>query len=190
MVTTTREILLEAAGTLLNQEGVSHLSLREVARRAGVSHQAPYHYFPDRPSLLAELVKQGFVQLKEKMDKALAETERADRASKVKAVGLAYIELALEQPGIFGIMFRPEIIDLREHPEANEAAEQAYAVLETMVTRLGESPEASTAALHWSFAHGLACLLVDGPLGCKHPAQQERQAFVQSVVTRFAQLWA
>ena len=92
-----RASILDASRALMNEGGLGALSMREVARRAGVSHQAPYHYFADREAILAELAGDGFDQLYDYMVSALGHA-RPNRGSRAKALGEAYVRFALNHP--------------------------------------------------------------------------------------------
>src|SRR6266850_4711197 len=89
-----RAALLQTAGKVLEKEGLGELSLRELARRAGVSHNAPYRHFPDRDSLLAALAAEGFALLENEM-----------RGLGARAMGEVYIRFALQHPQRFRLMF-------------------------------------------------------------------------------------
>src|SRR3989337_63135 len=93
-----RAELVQTAGEMLEKQGLKSLSLREVARRAGVSHNAPYRHFPDRESLLAALAMEGFA----KLGRALQE---AGSAGGLRARGQAYLRFALQNPQRFRLMF-------------------------------------------------------------------------------------
>src|ERR1700754_1736639 len=99
--------ILQASLALMNEGGLGALSMREVARRAGVSHQAPYHYFADREAILAELAGDGFDKLHDYMVSALGHA-RPNRGSRAKALGEAYVRFALNHPELFKLMFRCE----------------------------------------------------------------------------------
>ena len=92
---------------VLDEQGAAGLSLREVARRAGVTHQAPYHHFADRESILAELVTQGFGELKRRL--ARAHRRSVDPLATRVTSGVAYVVYALDNPGEFRIMFRADL---------------------------------------------------------------------------------
>src|ERR1700754_3165024 len=81
--------ILQASLALMNEGGLSALSMREVARRAGVSHQAPYHYFADRESILAELVRDGFDKLTGYLEDSLTQVRDYDES--IVAMGEAYV---------------------------------------------------------------------------------------------------
>ena len=164
----TRLRVLEAAEALIRTEGLEALSFREVARRAGVSHQAPYHYFPDKEAILAALASEGFALLTERMRKA--RLGQGTPAARLEAIGRAYVSLALERPAHFKLMFRPELVKLDRFPETVLCADSSFeqlrlTVSEAIAAGLGSPEEADAmVALCWSVAHGLAGLLLDGPL--------------------------
>lgn len=132
-----RAALLEAAGRIVEKSGPAGLSVREAARRAGVSHNAPYRHFPDREALLAALADQGAGQL----DEALKDLPPARMAR-------AYVRFARAHPERFRLMFAG-----RRQPRLEARFAVAYQPL---------GPRAAAAA--WSLVHGLALLLVEGHL--------------------------
>src|SRR5215831_8690612 len=98
-----REVLVDAAIQFIAEVGPAGFTLREVARRAGVSHNAPYRHFADRKKLLAAVAAQGFRELTGAMrDATQGQAEPLDR---LKVAGLAYIEFALRRPEHFAVMF-------------------------------------------------------------------------------------
>ena len=103
-----RAAVLQAAGEILETEGLSGLSLREAARRAGVSHNAPYRHFADRESLLAALAAEGFGLL------AAAQREAAAKIG-LRGMGEAYVRFALAHPERFQLMFGG-VIEIGRHP--------------------------------------------------------------------------
>lgn len=150
-----RPTLLAAADELLAAGAVATISLREVARRAGVSHNAPYRHFADRDSLLAALAEQGFAELGRRMDGA---------AGGLAALGQCYVRFALEQPGRFTLMFGAGL-DKTRHPGLQQAATALYQRLALAVreTAPGRDPQVATLAA-WSLVHGLAQLLQERQL--------------------------
>jgi AcrR family transcriptional regulator len=162
-----REALLDGARSLLRERGPEALSLREVARRVGVSHAAPYHHFASREALLAALAGQAF----EALDRTMAEAQAAAPAEpgpQLVAVGMGYVLFALREPALFRLMIRPEFLaPRREQPPGPEAACLGpYGRLQEAVGRLQGRP-ADEESLHlcWGAVHGLALLLLDGALG-------------------------
>lgn len=162
-----RRILLDASLDLIATEGLEAFSMREVARRAGVSHQAPYHHFQDREAILAELVAEGFTRLKDDMEAALREGD--DASARLTAIGKAYVGFALSHPAHFKLMFRSELVRAERHHEVHTCAQAAFDVLVSVVEGMPagktRAPETSSLVLAaWSFAHGLSTLLLEGKL--------------------------
>jgi AcrR family transcriptional regulator len=147
-----RPALLAAARRMLERGGPEAVSLREVARRAGVSHNAPYRHFADRAALLAALAEQGFGELAG----AVAESAKGAAGPKrLAAMGAAYVRFALDRPGLFRLMFGGAVRGA-DHPALADAARRAYAGL------TGEAPQNPLRA--WALVHGLAHLLLDGQI--------------------------
>jgi len=163
-----RRVLLEASLALIDEAGIGALSLREVARKAGVSHNAPYHHFKDRGSLLAALAEEGFAELAREM--AAARAAAPDARARLQACGLAYVRFALKSPARFKVMFRPE---LAAPSEGGAVARASSPALETLTAAVVEAQRAGLAPAgdpmplvltSWSTVHGLASLWLDGPL--------------------------
>lgn len=146
-----RTALLQAAGDLLEEQGVSALSLREAARRAGVSHNAPYRHFPDREALLAALATEGFRSLGESL-----------KGRGGREMGEAYVRFALAHPNRFRLMFGG-LVEGGKHPGLRSAASATYDALVAAFREQRDiaDPEMAAAAA-WSLVHGLAQLLLDG----------------------------
>jgi AcrR family transcriptional regulator len=144
-----RAAVLAAAGKLIEKEGLAGLSVREAARRAGVSHNAPYRHFPDRDALLAALAAEGFARLKESLE------GRSGRE-----LGEAYVRFALTQPQRFRLMFGGSLA-LERYPELRAQAEATHDRLSAAFAGLGAEAEYAAAAA-WSLVHGLANLILDG----------------------------
>lgn len=166
--------VLNAAVKLIDKGGLAGLSMREVARAAGVSHQAPYHYFEDREAIFAALAKDGFEILALRLENSIEVTDPAvDRFCRA---GQTYVEFALDHPALFRIMFRPDVVAMERFPEAHACGERAFQTLPTIVQACiaeGLPAEPNVEALivlAWSIPHGLACLMLDGPLAFKIPA--------------------
>jgi AcrR family transcriptional regulator len=163
-----RTSILAASLALMNEGGLGALSMREVARRAGVSHQAPYHYFADRESILAELAGDGFDRLYDYLASAIG-LARNTRTDKNRAMGEAYIRFALNNPEVFRLMFRVEMCDLTNYPDAKEKADRCFdLVAETLGAKASTektSPDLAPVIASWATAHGLATLMLEGKLG-------------------------
>src|SRR6266545_4828439 len=102
-----RHALLESALAIVSEEGVRDVSLREVARRAGVTYAAPYHHFADKSALLAAVGAQGFEGLIEELERAQARSENLER--QLLAMSEAYLTFARTHPSHYRVMFLPEL---------------------------------------------------------------------------------
>ena len=154
--------LLQAALAILEQDGIAGLTLRAVARRAGVSHMAPAHHFGDLGGLLSELAALGF----RRFGAALGEAAGQDR---LDAMGEAYVAFARTNPALFQLMFRSERLD-PARPALAEALAHASALLTQTAGGFVPGREQPTlaqvadAVRAWSMVHGYAMLLLDGRL--------------------------
>lgn len=157
-----RRALLTAAFDILRHRGLGALSLRDVAREAGVSHQAPYHHFPSRAHLLAALAAEGFTQLGDEIEEVQAAI--TDPVRKAQETGVRYVVFASRNPERFRLMFGAEIGSRAPYPELQEAAQRVFALLVRPFGRAprrpGDSFDPVVLAL-WSTVHGLAALTVD-----------------------------
>jgi AcrR family transcriptional regulator len=168
--------LIDASIALAREGGPDQVILREAARAAGVSHSAAYRHFTDRGALLAEVSRHAREELAAEMRRRVNRAK--DPATKLQAVGNAYIDFALKQPGLFRTAFTSHPAtspdddhDPRVVPEAaSPDAAEPYQILEQVLDEahaaglldVRRRPGAEIAV--WSAVHGLACLLLDGPL--------------------------
>jgi AcrR family transcriptional regulator len=176
-----RRAVLDAAIAISAEAGPDAISLREVAREAGVSHQAPYHHFGDRAGIFAAISEEGF--------RFLAESIEASTTLGTAAMCEAYVHFALAHKGHFRVMMRNDLCSLEDYPTALIQADRAFNALRNEVTViLGEDSHDDVANAHtaymWSVAHGLATLLLDGPLEKKLGGIAD----VNTLVTQVAQL--
>ena len=152
--------LLRAGSKIVEKQGLNKLSLRQAARRAGVSHNAPYRHYPDRESLLAGIAAEGFRRLGEAL-----------KDSSGKAMGEAYVRFALEHPQLFRLMFGGSLA-IGKYPALRESADRAYqALVDRFRVHASERQANVAAAAAWSLVHGLSHLLLDG-----HFRQAQRDA--------------
>lgn len=152
--------LVRSAMEMLDEDGHIELSLRAVARRAGVSSAAPYRHFPDRASLLSAIAAVGYQEL---MSDLAAKHPRPMTTADLADLAVGYVEFALARPGLFRVMFA-EGCD-RTSPERVTAVEAIHGYLADTVERIFDTDDpASTATGLWSLVHGLAFLHLDGKL--------------------------
>lgn len=160
--------LIDATVELLAERGPEGTSLREIARRAGVSHGAPLRHFDSLTSLLSEVAASGFGDLEASVDSAAATAGDHPRA-RLAAGGRGYIDFALANPGVFALMWRADLVDFTRAGLA-EAGAAAFASLTRLVEscqRQGWQEKADTAVLAgalWATVHGLAQLWLFGVL--------------------------
>lgn len=162
-----RDALLRAAVRLVAEVGPRGFTLREVARRAGVSHNAPYRHFRDKDELISAVAAQGFRELTRAMlDEAESQSTPIGR---LKAAGLAYVAFALRRPEHFAVMFDTPFSSV-DYPECAQAAGEAFGTLVGFIEagqHRGVVPAGDTvsrALAAWSLVHGIAKLAVAGLL--------------------------
>lgn len=180
-----RTRILDAGLSLLSEGGLQALSMRAVARQAGVSHQAPYHYFPDRESILAEIVKTGFSTLHRYEAEALETC--TDPIQRVVEIGCAYVRFALDHKALFQLMFRKELVDLENFEEARATAMLTFELPHSVVAAAHQkTPEDSTVEMLacWSMAHGLATLMLEGKMPeALGETREEQEACARAVLS-------
>jgi AcrR family transcriptional regulator len=165
-----RDRLVGVTLDLIATEGIESLTLRRIARRAGVSHGAPLRHFSSLADLLAEVAAHGFRLLSERIAKTTGELPPGTAApARLAAAGRAYTHVAVENPGLFALMFRPDRLDA-----ANPRfAEDSGAAFEHLVRHVRAAQQAGWHAAHdtrllagvvWSAMHGLASLWSQGAL--------------------------
>jgi AcrR family transcriptional regulator len=168
-----REALLEAAIDLIGEVGPLAFTLREVARRAGVSHNAPYRHFRDKEDLMRAVATEGYRELTNAMVAAAGMQPRA--LDRLKNAGLAYIEFALRRPEHFTVMFDAPFSGERHH-DSLDAARQAFSALVGLVKSAQEEGQlvpgdsVEYAYLAWTMVHGVAKLAITHRLPCRSKA--------------------
>ena len=154
-----RRALLAAAAEAIAESGPAALSLRDLARRAGVSHAAPAHHFGDKAGLLTALAIEGFNRLADALD-----TSRETTGSLLES-GVAYVRFAAEHRAHFEVMFQPSLYD-GEDAELVSARDRSAAALSAGVSTLDEPPPAEESwqaeLAAWSIVHGFATLWLSG----------------------------
>lgn len=156
-----KEACLQAAREVIADEGVEHLSMRDVARRLNISHQAPYRHFASRDHLLAEIMRRCFVDFSEHLDgRTLCGDAQADLAS----MGWAYLDYAARKPLEYRLMFGTPWPEPAQHPELIAEALHAFDLLRNSLrATVPEGAQAAAQIDHqamfiWSTLHGLASL--------------------------------
>ena len=184
-----KQALVDEAFIIIEKQGVEQLSLRAVARRLGVSHQAPYKHFPSRDHILAAVVARCFENFADHLN---AREKGATPEADLRNMGLAYLSFAMEHPLKYRLMFNTPLPPAHEHQEMLANAQYAFSLLkdklETMVLRdpgdaLTES-EKHDALFVWSTLHGLASLMQSGVIETLELTEGERTQGVERLMRR------
>jgi AcrR family transcriptional regulator len=165
-----RQALIAAALELVSEKDIDSVSLREVARRVGVSHAAPYRHFADKETLLAAVAQEGFQMLHHALETVLHKAPFSP-LKRLQEIGVAYVDFALQHCTHYRLMFSAYgATSAQQDPELEQAATQAFMVLvnsikkgqQEGVIRQDDTEQLALAA--WSMTHGLAMLLMDGQI--------------------------
>jgi AcrR family transcriptional regulator len=174
-----RRALLAAGGRLLEQRGPGQVSLREVARLAGVSHNAPYRHFDSREALLAALAGEGFEVLGAQMERA---TEGKEGLERLRDLGVTYIAFARARPAVYLLMFGPEL-KMDGFPELKTVAERSFKALQHAIDAVAPEPARHAAAIGaWALVHGLSHLIADNQLPQNLAAEDKLDALIEDVL--------
>jgi AcrR family transcriptional regulator len=161
-----RAACLRAAVELLEEGGQSALSLRAVARRAGVSAAAPYRHYADREALVSAVAAVGYRELAARLAAAHPAPSTPEQLA---SVGVAYVQFAIERPALFRIMFGEPCDRDNEERVAATAAVSAY-VRDSVARSFPDADAEALGTAMWALVHGLAFLYLDGKLGASSPA--------------------
>jgi AcrR family transcriptional regulator len=164
--------LLREARHELAEHGASGVSLRAVARRAGVSHAAPKHHFGDRAGLLTAVAVDGFERLTQELLRADGTVGDADAVDRIAALGQAYLDFGIANPAVFELMFHPDQVH-RDAPALVTARSESFDVLASAVDdavddtagqRRYDRPADQVTLISWALVHGLVVLIHGGAL--------------------------
>lgn len=178
-----RRAVLDAAWELVAARGLRELTLREVARRVGVTHAAPYHHFPDRDTLLDAMADEAYVEL----DAAMTEAKQGidEAGERLFVLGRAYVDFARRRPERIEVMFRRKTARTGGPPEQGARAFQHLVDAISACQEAGKAPQGDVYALvlsAWSLVHGLSLLAIEGALDGIPPYQVEFGALRDTVV--------
>lgn len=175
--TNLRKTLLGAAVDLIGEIGPQAFTLREVARRAGVSHNAPYRHFPSKDDLLLAVAAEGFERLTALMEKTLsAGTSPLER---LELCGCGYVDFGLRWPNHLLVMFELPSAKREHGPKEMVIGDNAFAVLLNCITAAQRSGELSAgdplplAWTAWALVHGIAKLAGSGSLPLDAPSTMD-----------------
>jgi len=181
-----RELILQKSVEIIAENGVRGLSFREVARRAQVSHQAPYHYFKNDKEILIAIAKEGFSALTQAMQSAAA-AHVQNPLKALTAAGLAYVEFAVKNTGHFRVMFQRTLLPIDSNIEDLPEADATHSVLREHAQAMLDAgfakhlDHAGMTQLCWATVHGIAALQVEGLAGASQGEGAQVAAATQVV---------
>jgi AcrR family transcriptional regulator len=186
-----REACLTEALAIIDSAGLEQLSLREVARRLDVSHQAPYRHFASRDHLLAEIVARAFEVFARHLDQS---SQSHDPDADLAAMGRAYLAFALSHPLQYRLMFGTPLPSGEDHPEMMRKAKHAFALLTAALRKAAakhggrwtEEGILLDALYVWSGLHGLAGILASSATATLGLPQSVMDASVAHLLHRFS----
>lgn len=177
-----QEACIEEAMKIIEASGIENLSMREVARRLGVSHQAPYKHFDSRDHILAEILKRSFDDFARYLGQ---DPETDDPRADLARMGHAYLKYAAENPLQYRLMFGTPLPDPDQHPEMMDKAKVAYSMLHDAVAKIPISADIDLNALYvWSTIHGLASILQMAMFNDLSASHHQLEDTIQHVVKR------
>jgi AcrR family transcriptional regulator len=164
-----KNALIEAGADILSNEGVSALSLRKVAQKAGVSHAAPYAHFADKQALIAAISTEGYKKLYAQIAQ-VAERYRSDPLRRFVEASWAYVQFALDEPDQFKVTLSGMIEKEQDYPAFVETAKQTFNLVVDIVTQcqqagfLRKGAADLTAVSVWALIHGFVSLLLENQI--------------------------
>jgi AcrR family transcriptional regulator len=164
-----KNALIKAGVEILAKDGVSGLSLRKVASKAGVSHAAPYSHFADKQALIAAISTEGFRQLYERVD-MVAEKYKTTPSKQLIEVAWTYVQFALDDPDRFKVMFSGILEKEKEYPEFVAESQRNFQLVKMIVEAnqsagmLRSGPSDLVAMSAWGIIHGFIMLLLEGQI--------------------------
>lgn len=163
-----RSALLASALEILQRDGLEALTLRAVARAAGVSEAAPYRHFADRRQLVAGVAAEGFRAMQRTMMAEMQRVSTGTPRSGLRMVAVAYVKFGLDNPALYRVMFGPEVAVTDDLPELRETGRGVLGFVAEGIRRLqgaglvGPGDPWLMAVTTWSMLHGLVMLALDG----------------------------
>jgi AcrR family transcriptional regulator len=164
-----KNALIQAGVEILSKEGIEGLSLRKVAQRAGVSHNAPYSHFPDKQSLIAAISTEGFKQLYDELDTAVS-IHANDPKRQLQEGAWVYVQFAMNNTDTFKIMFSGVLEKEKEYPAFVEISQKTFHLVVDIVRAcqnagiLSDAPPEVMAVSVWGQIHGIISLNLEGQI--------------------------
>lgn len=179
-----KQALVDAALEILYADGATAMTLRAVARRAGVTQAAPYHHFVDRDALMAAVAEAGFSQLLAALD-AIRSDGAANPRRAMQDLAVVYVRFALQHPAHYRLMFGNALAERSPYPEVGrwvlelrkQIADVIIALQARGLARRGEPGDLALTV--WSLVHGLAMLMIDGQMRGMVAAAEDAERLVR-----------
>ena len=182
-----REVLISSALEILKEGTLQDLSLRALARKAGVSQTAPYRHFEDKEALIVVLIQEGSTILQENMVEA--SKQATEPVEQLIHLGVAYYDFAQEHPAHFRLMFGGNLENKEKHEHLFEIEKRGYDVLEDVISscmKLPGAPELPANLIRftcWSLVHGLASLILNDVMNDDVPKGENKREVVRNVIS-------
>lgn len=182
---------IDEALKIVESEGIDKLSLRAVARRLGVSHQAPYKHFPSKEHIVAAVIARLYQEFAAYLD---ARPRSDDPHLDMAEMGVAYVRYAIDQPARYRLMFESPLPAAKDHPEMMLSAEHAFSLLRQSIRQLpmedGSARDAdrieADAMFVWSVVHGTASALKSDVINTLEIDKKTREEAVQQMLQRIS----
>lgn len=182
-----REVLISSALDILKEGTLQDLSLRALARKAGVSQTAPYRHFEDKEALIVVLIQEGSSILNSKMQDVCETVE--DPIERLISLGVSYYDFAQEHPAHFRLIFGGSLEDKKKHKCLAESEQKGHDILDFVISecmKLPSAPNISPHTIHiscWSLVHGLADLVLNDLIDDEFTDNKSKRDVVTEVIS-------
>lgn len=183
-----KETLISAGLEILSQKGMEGLSLRNVAKRIGVSHAAPYNHFADKQALLAAMSTAGHEQLHQTLIEIFEKSKETSTEIMLE-IAWSYLQFAMEDPNRFKLMFSGALEEQSDHPAFMEIAQKSISLFEEIIAfcqgkgQLAEGDVQKIAIKLWSTTHGFTILILEDQFPPEYRRDQSLKELLKTVIS-------